>query len=202
MKKLLLFIFVLGSLLQAQMAPSAVNKLKSLILPGWGEYNIGHKDLAQSFFIREAVLWLVCIGGKKASNWYKSDYHAFAELHADVNMAGKDYLFAVNIGHYDNFTEFNETKNRMRLGKETYPEGKGKEWQWDSTNNRIHFDEMRIQSVTYDKFTNFAIGGLVLHRIISFIDVIYLERKYPTLNFNPQVSFHTGDIRCKLTLDL
>ena len=124
MKRLLLLIIVSGSLLQAQIAPSAKSKLQSLILPGWGEYNIGYKDRAQSYFIREAALWIVYIGGNQAANWYKSDYIAFAELHAGVDMAGKDYLFYIHMGHYDSFTEFNETKARKRQINEMYSEGR------------------------------------------------------------------------------
>ena len=36
---------------------------------------------------------------------------------------------------------------------------------------------MRIKSVKYNKYAKFAVGGMVLHRIVSFINVIYLERK-------------------------
>ena len=208
MKRLLLFIIISGSLLQAQKTPQAKNKLQSLILPGWGEYRMEYKDRARGFFIREVALWIVCIGGKNISNWYESDYLAFAELHAGVDMYDKDYLFAINMGHYDSFTEYNEDKARQR--QKMYSTEEGKEWQWDSDNcpenqlscNRISFDKMRIQSVTYDKYASFAIGALVLHRLISFIDIIYLERRYPDLAFDPHISLHANDIRFKFTLDL
>lgn len=90
MRKILLFIIVLSSFLSAQMTAAKTNKLQSLILPGLGEFKMGHEKRARSFFIREAALWLICIGGKEVSNWYESDYKAYAELHADVNLEGKD----------------------------------------------------------------------------------------------------------------
>ena len=202
MRKIVLFIIVLYSLLSAQMSSPTINKLQSLILPGLGELNMGHEKRARSFFIREAAIWLVWIGGTKASNWYKSDYQAFAELHAGVDMDGKDYIFAVNMGHYNSFTEYNETKARQREVHEIYEEGKGNEWQWDNKQNRIHFDKMRKQSVTYEKFSRFAIGGLVLHRLISLIDVIYLERQYPNISLMPKLSTNTGDIQLQLNFNL
>ena len=100
--RIILLIIVVNSLLSAQMSSTANGKLQSLILPGWGELKMGYDERARSFFIREAALWLICIGGKIASIWYESDYLAFAELHADVNMDGKNYIFAVNMGHYNN----------------------------------------------------------------------------------------------------
>jgi len=200
MRKILLFIIVLSSFLSAQMTAAKTNKLQSLILPGLGEFKMGHEKRARSFFIREAALWLICIGGKEVSNWYESDYKAYAELHADVNMAGKDYLFAVNMGHYDSFTEYNDIKERQRQIDKIYEEGQGNEWEWDNTQNRINFDSMRIKSLNYEKYARFAIGGLVLHRFISLIDVIYLERRNPKISLIPQISTHTGNLQFKLQL--
>jgi len=202
MRKVVLIVIVVNSLLSAQMSVSTKSKLQSLILPGMGELTMGHEKRARSFFIREAAIWLVYIGGKHASNWYETDYKAFAELHADVDMDGKNYIFAVNIGHYNNFIEYNETKARQRQVDKIYAEGPGNEWQWDSTKNRIYFDKLRIQSGTFDKFSSFAIGGLVLHRLISLIDVIYLERRYPKVSFNHQFSTNAVNFQIKLHLNL
>ena len=188
--------------MSAQMSTSGKNKLQSLILPGLGELKMGHEKKARSFFIREAAIWLVCIGGTKVSNWYESDYRAFAALHAGIGMDEKDYIFAVNMGHYNSFTEYNETKARQREVHKIYEEGKGNEWQWNNKNNRINFDKLRIQSVTYGKYARFAIGGLVLHRLISLIDVIYLDRRYPNVSLTPQLLSNTGNLQLKLHLNL
>ena len=202
MRKILLCIIVLYSLLSAQMSSSAKSKLQSLILPGMGELKMGHDKRARSFFIREAAIWFVYIGGTKASSWYESDYRAFAALHAGIDMDGKDYIFTVNMGHYNSFTEYNETKARQRQVHEIYAEGKGNEWQWDDKKNRIHFDKLRIQSVTYEQYAHFAIGGLILHRLISLIDVIYLERRYPDFSLTSQLSMNTGNLQFNIQLDL
>ena len=87
MRKIVLLIIVVHSLLSAQMSSSAKSKLQSLIIAGMGELKMGHENRARSSFIREVALWLICIGGKHASNWYESDYRAFAELHEDVQKS-------------------------------------------------------------------------------------------------------------------
>ena len=189
-------------MLPAQMSSSAKSKLQSLILPGLGELNMGHEKRARSFFIREAAIWLIYIVGKQASNWYESDYRAFAELHADINMDGKDYIFAVNMGNFNNFSEYNDTRKLQRQVNKIYKERQGNEWQWDSDQNRKKFENMLIQSVSYDKYASFAIGGLILHRLISLIDVIYLERQYPDLNLTPQLSTDKGNLQFNIQIDL
>ena len=198
MKRIILYVLIVSSFLSAQMSLSSSSKFQSLILPGLGELEMGHEKRARSFFIREAALWLVCIGGTKAANWHESDYRAFAEIHANVDMNDKDYLFSVNLGHYDSFSEYNAINTRKRLTGDLYEEG-GDQWQWDSTQNRIKYDRMRIKSVTYKKYSQFAIGGLVLHRIISLIDVIYLERQYPNVSFLPDLSINSATLELKFS---
>ena len=189
-------------MISAQMSNMATNKLKSLVLPGLGEYSMGHENRAKSFFIREAVLWFICIGGRKAANWNESDYRAFAELHANVDMDDKNYIFAVDLGHYDSMDEYNEIKARKRQVYKMYEEGRGNEWQWDNTQNRIQYDGMRIESVTYGKYAQFAVGGLILHRLVSLIDVIYLERKFADVSIVPNINTESVNLTFNISLDL
>ncbi len=201
MKKYLILIVLCITCISAQVSGNAKTKLQSLVFPGWGEYTLKESKRAHSFFIREAALWLFYIGSKKSANWYESDYIAFAELHADAEMNGKKYLFAVNIGHYDNLEEYNDTKERKRLPAEKYADSGNFDWQWDYKANRIKFDEMRIKSVTYDKYAKFAVGGLILHRLISFIDVIYLERQSKPISFDTHLNGDRESIELKLLIN-
>ena len=202
MNKYLIIIIICLNCLSAQVNGNAKIKLQSLLLPGWGQHSLGESKRAQRFFIREAAFWLIYIGVKKTSDWYESDYTAFAELHADVDMEGKNYLFAVNLGHYDSFEQYNDIKERQRQVENKYEIDKGLEWQWDNSANRIKYDEMRIKSVTYDKYARFAVGGLILHRLVSFIDVIYLERTNLQVNIEPQLNQNLSSMKLNFSLEL
>ena len=182
-RKIVLYLVFLSFLLSDSNL-GLINPIKSLALPGWGESEIGQKNRAKTFFITEAGIWLIYFASKKSSDLYQNDYRSFASLHADVNMNDKDYLFSVNIGHYDSLDEYNDTKERQRLVNDKYNEGEGFNWVWDNTENRIKYDEMRMKSVLYNKNAKFAIGGLVLNRLISFFDVVYLERTKLNLSVN------------------
>ena len=200
MKKYLLLIILCTTHLAAQISADAKSKLQSLVLPGWGEHTLGESKQAQGFFIREAALWLIYIGVKNTANWYKNDYTAFAELHSDVDMERKNYLFAVNLGHYESFEQYNDTKERQRQVENKYKENKSLGWQWDNSVNRIKFDEMRIKSANYDKYTRFAVGGLILHRLVSLIDVIYLERTNLQVKIEPQVDQNLNSMKLNFSL--
>ena len=202
MNKYLLLMLISLTCISAQVDGNAKSTLQSMVLPGWGEHTMGESERANNFFIREAALWLIYIGGKQTADWYESDYTAFAELHADVDMTGKNNLFVINLGHYNSLDVYNDTKERKRLVNDKYKEGEGFEWQWDNKANRIKYDKMRINSGTYRKYAKFSVGGLVLHRLISFFDVIYLERKNLPLEFDTQINADGHSLQLILSLKL
>ncbi len=158
--------------------------VKSAILPGWGELSMDHPKRAKSFFLREGIIWLSYLGGKNIYSWYKSDYEAFARLHADVDLRNQPYQLAVDMGLFDNLYEYNSNKDRRREVYLKYPEGEGYDWNWDSTTNRKKFNDMRITSATADKVASFAVGGLIAHRIISVFDILYLKKKSGNIRMN------------------
>ena len=201
MKKYLLLMLISLTCISAQVDGNAKSKFQSMVLPGWGEYTMGESERANNCFIREAALWLIYIVGKQTADWYESDYTAFAELHADVDMTGKNYLFVVNLGHYNSLDVYNDTKERKRLMNDKYKEGEGFEWQWDNSANRIKFDEMRIKSASFNKYAKFSVGGLILHRLISFFDVIYLEGTNFNISIDPQLSQTSNAIRINLAFN-
>ena len=83
-----------------------------------------------------------------------------------------------------------------------YKGGEGLEWQWDNKANRIKFDKMRINSGIYRKYAKFAVGGLVLHRLISLFDVIYLARKNLPLEFDAKINADSRSLQLQFSLNL
>ncbi|MDP7027727.1 MAG: hypothetical protein QF380_04895 [Candidatus Marinimicrobia bacterium] len=201
MNKYLIIIIICLNCISAQVNGNAKTKLQSLLLPGWGQHSLGESKRASDYFIREAAIWLIFVGSKKSADWYESDYTAFAELHANVDMAEKNYLFAVNVGHYNSLDDYKDTKERQRSVND-YKEGKGYDWQWDNSTNRIKYDNMRIKSVTLDKYAKFSIGGLILHRMVSFFDMIYLERINSRISIEPQLYPDSNSMSINFTLKL
>lgn len=167
------------------------SRTKSLLFPGWGELSLNQNSRGQKLMAADIILWLTVFNGKNLSKNYESDYRAFASEHAGVNWSHTDYLFAVDIGYYEDLNDYNSAKARQRsleletdlngglireYGHAIYPENGDFDWQWDSDSNRKSYKDMRISSANWDKYANFAIAGLLVNRVISVIDVMYLEK--------------------------
>ena len=183
-KKIILIIIMISIII-----PGA--RSKSILLPGWGELSLNQKSRGQKLFAADIILWLTVLNGKKMSKNYESDYRAFATEHAGVDWDHTDYLFAIDIGYYDTLSDYNTTRSRQRSleietdpkgdlirenGHGIYPENGDFNWEWDDTINRQIYKDLKISSADWDKYANFAISGLILNRVISLVDVIYLER--------------------------
>ncbi len=154
--------------------------LKSAVLPGWGEYALGQTERAQGFWLREGAVWLAYLSGRSLENWYRSDMEGLASLHAGTDISKRSSEYAVDIGDFDSFEEYNAVMVRTRNMDRIYPENQGYEWSWDTEENRKKFDDIRINAISAEKFAAFMVGGMVLHRVISVMDVLYLSRSGKT----------------------
>ena len=80
------------------------------------------------------------------------------------------------------------------------PENYDFDWEWDSDFSRKSYKDMRISSANWDKYANFAIAGLIVNRVISVIDVMYLERTGKSTPIQSQIiTKGIDDLQLKLS---
>jgi len=167
--------------LQGASAPERKGKsyyiLFSLLLPGTGEWAMGHKTLGKTFLGVDAFLWLTYFGTQQYTTVLQRDLETYAAVHAGVNTAGKDDQYWIDVGSTLSIYEFNEQKLRERDLEAVYPEGTDYDWVWESENNRIDYVEKRFDRLDWKRYTNWMVGALVLNRIISAVDVFRLIQK-------------------------
>ena len=191
------------------------SRTKSLLFPGWGELSLNQNSRGQKLILADIILWITIFNGKNLSKNYESDYRAFASEHAGVNWSHTDYLYAVDIGYYEDLNDYNSAKARQRsleletdlngglireYGHAIYPENGDFDWHWDSDSNRKSYKDMRISSANWDKYANFAIAGLLVNRVISIIDVMYLEKTGVSTPIKSQIIIHgTNNLQLKLS---
>ncbi len=158
-------------------APSVKNVFLSLILPGAGEWAVGEKKLAKIFLGTEITLMLSYFGSRAYARVLERDFHAFAATHAFVDTYHKSEQYWIDIGNASNIYEFNEKKRVQRNLKATYPETPRYYWQWDAERNRIKYINLRSKQHSWEKTATFVIGGMILNRVVSMIDVVRIVRK-------------------------
>ena len=156
---------------------SSKNILLSLVLPGLGEWVGGEKGRAKIFMSFELGLWASYFGIREYTNVLERDYHTFAAIHAGVDTWGKNKQYWIDIGNADNIYAFNEKRRTDRNLEATYAETESYFWQWDNEGNRIEYSDLRDKQDHWKQIGTFMIGGMILNRIVSAVDIIRLIRK-------------------------
>ena len=165
--------------------------VKSLILPGWGEYSLGNQIRGRIFVLSETMLLLAILGSYSVSKRQDTEFKAYAAEHAGISPVGKDRQFWVDIGNYSSLLAFNEEHLRWRDFNALYEDNDTWTWAWDSNDNRERFENMRIASDSWMLRGSFFIGGVVLNHIVSAIDALYLSKisnikeTVVSANYNP-----------------
>ena len=182
-KNKLFFIISFTLLFSSQIYASQV--WKSMILPGWGQNKLGHKDKGKIFLLSEYIMWTSFIFADNQHNSYRNDYISHGTHYADVDWSGKNDLFAAHVGNYNSLELYNLIILQSGLldnytdenYSDTSPSHKYY-WNWDdNTDERLKYDTWRNKSKNYDKTKNFIVAGIIINRIISVLDVIITERR-------------------------
>ena len=92
--------------------------------------------------------------------------------------------YAINVGDYDSLSEYNDAMLGKRLSDKVYPQGEGYDWIWESDSDRLKYRDMLRTSRDLDKLGDFAVAGLLIHRIIGVINYTYLMNKGKSLGLS------------------
>lgn len=155
----------------------AENILLSLVIPGLGQWVAGEKGSAKIFMVTELAFWASYFGSREYANVIRRDYYTFAAVHAGVDTRSKDKQYWIDIGNSPGIYQFNERRRMERNLEATYSENDHYFWLWDSESNRVEYTELRDKEDNWKQIATFMVGGMVLNRIISAVDVIRLIRK-------------------------
>ncbi|RMF57441.1 MAG: hypothetical protein D6748_11160 [Calditrichaeota bacterium] len=161
----------------------------SLLLPGSGEWLMGNKTMGKIFLGSDALLWLSYWGSKSYVNILQNDLQGFAAVHAGVHTGNKNDQYWIDIGTAGSIYEFNSERLLDRDIDGMYPETGDYSWQWDSEENRRAYLDKRLHRLDWKRRTTYLVGGLVLNRLISAIDVIRLLRKKKPTEPTSRTSF-------------
>jgi hypothetical protein len=168
--------------------------LKSLVIPGLGELSLGQKKRAKLFGGLEIALWLLVAESIQSKEKSRSNMISYAAIHAGASLKGKDHQFALDIANYLSVEDFNQEQQRMRLSGRVYSTD-DYNWKWDSQDHQEQYWNYIRRRAKARKIGMFAIGGMIVNRIVSGINVSYFNKhkqsktsiKFEPLDLNESV---------------
>ena len=148
--------------------------LKSAILPGWGEHSLGTSGAGRIFFVSEAALWISYAGMAVYKDIQNNDMISFAKAHSGATSFYGSSQYWVDIGSFLSWSDHREEMLQYRTPDKIYPEENA--WNWDSVENANTFRNIRIAKDKSEHRMTFILGGLVMNRMISMLNIMYLTR--------------------------
>ena len=170
-------VLVILSLLMIAQVSAKGEFMRSLVFPGWGEFKMEEQKRANIFMGTDITVIATYLLGKSFNRWYIDRYTAYGVLHAGADMNGKDYAYIVNMSNFDSMEDYNHDLMIHHNGNyfDDVYEDSSYDWNWESSSNRIKFNDMRESSLIAEKIAEFAVAGLIINRVASAIDVLYLK---------------------------
>ena len=142
--------------------------LKSLLIPGWGQFATGRKAAGSIFLSAEIGLLATAFGLRTYANWLEDDYQTLARQHAGVTD-DQSHQFYVDIGNWQDRRSFNEQRLRYRQFDAMYLSDR-QDWFWDSDANRLQFKDVRLSSDRARQDAVLAFGALALNHLIAGVE--------------------------------
>lgn len=199
--RFLLTLTLFCSLLGADGEINSKAVIASGVLPGSGEWMLGNRSKAEVFFWIDGILWFIW----GTAYWYGSVQNNNAKLFA-ASFAGapfdQDANYYAILEDYDNSDKYNEII--LRKARQLYPDTlpgafeKRQEylkkygyfgddvWNWEPDSARFgryqngaSYCEIRRSARVALQRASFAMGSLILNRIVSAIDALFFTKEKP-----------------------
>ncbi|MBK8945282.1 MAG: hypothetical protein IPM32_08445 [Ignavibacteriae bacterium] len=156
---------------------AALAVLYSVLLPGMGELYAGNYSTGKYFTIADGVIWGFFSGFTIYGNNKESDYKSFAKSYGSVNLSGKDEEYFANISLYENIEDFNTEQELNREFDAVYNVNTHF-WDWQNSTQRKVYRDLWSSSETAYRNVRFAVGALILNRVVSAIFAVKAVNNY------------------------
>lgn len=179
--------------------------LYSLILPGMGELYADNYETGKYYTVADGVIWGFVAGFNVYGSRQEDNYKSFAESYGGIDNNGKDAEFYANVANYGSVDQFNREQELNRNFEGVY-NTQTHYWKWSGTDQRREFRELWSSSETAYNNVRFAVGALILNRVISVISAVRSVSRYNANLENQQswnVSFDVSNqVNLPTTLNL
>lgn len=162
--------------------------LASAAVPGTGQMMLGTRNRGEALLWVDSAIWTTWAGFSWLGRAREQDARLSAarESGADISIADPGYYKALE--RYDNVDEYNEDIRRQ--ARDRYPDDPEAQhdyyeengyfgemgWDWSSDSARFDYWRTRKAARAATLKAGFAVGALVLNRLVSVVDCAFFAR--------------------------
>ncbi len=162
----------------------------SLALPGAGQLYIGKKKRALLFFSIDIALLAGSVFSESSSRNYYDNSQGYARRNSGITTTrdrDDSYWSIIGNPNFLNYKEYNWALDNNRDFDSKYL-NKEDQWIWGSEEQREDYSDMRDKAGYYHTASQLFLGGMLLNRVVSFIDARIGARRYNNSKENSSLS--------------
>ena len=188
-----------SELLTPNSQKSALNAmLMSAVLPGTGQLYLGNSKRATVYLSADVLAFFALYRTNMEKNNLTDSFKIYAYSNAGLRRGASDDIYRL-AQRFMTSDEYNKSVERYarnfllanRITQEEYDEYVERfrirpedSWDWQNEHYFREYRAIRQDRQTFEIYENFALGALLINRIISVIDAAFLTNK---VNRNSQV---------------
>ena len=173
---------------------------RQMLLPGWGEHDLGVSKRGYLFNGIEAGLWVIAGVALTTANAHEDDLFYFAVEYGQItDPQSKGDIFMDRVSKYDNMDEYNEQMLRNRQWDRIYRREDGNYWDWESDEKRDEFFDIKTQRYLWRQRVTYTFGAITLNHLVSAMDALYLKRSSISISAQPEFYQNGSGVRLNLT---
>ena len=186
---------------------------RSLVIPGWGQWNQGHRGLALGFFAVEAAIWTSYFVAMGQGHQRRDSYEQTALLFADIDLQAVDKDFRKLVGQYVSSEEYNQLVVMREAAAQHFgdPEAywayidenslKGAEsWAWSSETKYLQYGSQRRSSEYAFQRAEFSVAAAIMNRLLSALAAWRMTPTPSAMAQSQNPAFETPGGRLEWTL--
>jgi len=144
---------------------------RSIILPGWGHRYVDKNSWkrGQWHLGSEIVLVLTYVGLRVRANNIEDEVFTFARNFSGTDIKGRERLFVLAVSEFDDLQSYNDFQARSRQFDDIFPNTPEFQWDWQSTELRQDFRDLRDKEDRIENQLPAVIGLMLVNRVVSAI---------------------------------
>ncbi|MFH0734666.1 MAG: hypothetical protein V1773_06405 [bacterium] len=162
----------------------------SLLLPGMGELYAGDYGIGKYLTAADGVFWGALIGFNAYGKWQEDNYKSFAASTGGVDNNNKDEDFYARVGVYMGVEQYNREQDLNRDYSKRY-NTQTHYWGWETNEQRKEYRNLWTSSEQAYNNVRFAVGALILNRVVSIINAVRLVNKH-NRNLNTELGWNVN----------
>lgn len=179
--------------------------IQSLLVPGLGHQYLGKPQRALTYFSTDLLLIFGAVFCESYSRHLNEDARTMAWVYAGARGGGgANENYWQNVGLYLDTDGYNRIQELNRTPENKYVEPH-LQWAWVDEEYMDDYLETRDDATDFHIASTFLIGGMVLNRLVAFIDtrIATLRRKSTPrasrIDIDPQISAGLGTVGVTLS---